>query len=88
MDGFFSQLPYKCHLFDTNATLKRWHLWEIDLRFALNSTPGWGGGRILAGRRTLEVRMIFCRSSGPCVGLPYQLGGDNISVLKKAHSPG
>ena len=19
----------------------RWHLWEIDLRFALNSTPGW-----------------------------------------------
>ena len=26
----------------TNATSKRWHLWEIDLRFALNSTPGWG----------------------------------------------
>jgi len=25
----------------TNATLKMWHLWEIDLRFALNSTPGW-----------------------------------------------
>ena len=30
----------------TNATsnrwhLSRWHLWEIDLRFALNSTPGW-----------------------------------------------
>ena len=25
----------------TNATSKRWHLWEIDLRFALNSTPGW-----------------------------------------------
>ena len=24
----------------TNATSKRWHLWEIDLRFALNSTPG------------------------------------------------
>ena len=23
------------------ATSKRWHLWEIDLRFALNSTPGW-----------------------------------------------
>ena len=20
---------------------QRWHLWEIDLRFALNSTPGW-----------------------------------------------
>jgi len=27
----------------TNATSKRWHLWEMDLRFALNSTPGWGG---------------------------------------------
>ena len=25
----------------TAATSKRWHLWEIDLRFALNSTPGW-----------------------------------------------
>jgi len=23
-----------------NAT-SRWHLWEIDSRFALNSTPGW-----------------------------------------------
>jgi hypothetical protein len=25
----------------TNATSKRLHLWEIDFRFALNSTPGW-----------------------------------------------
>jgi len=24
-----------------NATSKRQHLWEIDLTFALNSTPGW-----------------------------------------------
>ena len=24
----------------TNATSKRWHLWEIDSRVALNSTPG------------------------------------------------
>ena len=24
----------------TNATSKRWHLWEIDSRFALNSTRG------------------------------------------------
>ena len=35
MDGFFSQLPFKCHL------SKGWHLWEVDLGFALNSTPGW-----------------------------------------------
>ena len=25
----------------TNATSQSWHLWEIDLRFALNLTPGW-----------------------------------------------
>jgi len=25
----------------TNATIIGWHLWEIDLRFALNSTAGW-----------------------------------------------
>ena len=25
----------------TNATSKKWHLCEIDTRFALNSTPGW-----------------------------------------------
>ena len=25
----------------TNVTSKRWHVWEIDLRFALNSNPGW-----------------------------------------------
>ena len=30
MNGFSGQLPL-------NATSKRWHLWEIDLRFALNS---------------------------------------------------
>ena len=32
MGGFLSQLPYKCHP-------SRWRLWEVDLRFALNSTP-------------------------------------------------
>ena len=25
----------------TNATSKRWHLWEIDLRFAPGLPPGW-----------------------------------------------
>ena len=25
----------------TNATSERWHLWEIDLGFALNSTIEW-----------------------------------------------
>jgi len=26
---------------NANATSKKWHVWEIDLRFALNSTAGW-----------------------------------------------
>ena len=26
----------------TNATSQRWHLWEIDLRFAPGVPPGWG----------------------------------------------
>ena len=26
---------------DTKATRIGWHLWEIDLRFAFHSTPGW-----------------------------------------------
>ena len=41
----------------TNATSKRWHLWEIDLRFALNSTPGWDMMRI-ASR---DVRIALAR---------------------------
>ena len=36
MDGLWSQLPYKCHLEEVQ-------LWVIDLRFALDSTPGWCG---------------------------------------------
>ena len=40
---------------NTNATSKRWHLWEIDSRFALISTPG----------RLSEVDLIeaFCEDS-------------------------
>ena len=30
----------------TNATSKRWHLWEIDLRFAPGLPPGWLRGGI------------------------------------------
>jgi len=29
----------------TNITSKRRHLWEIDLRNSLNSTPGWRSRR-------------------------------------------
>ena len=41
----------------TNATSKRRHLWEIDLRFALNPTPGW-----LAGVKALS-RLASARES-------------------------
>ena len=51
MDGFFSQFPYKCH-----ATSKRWHLWEIDLRFALNSTARWSGLTNLARPGPLSLQ--------------------------------
>jgi len=30
----------------TDATSKRWHLWEIYLMIALNSTPGWQRARM------------------------------------------
>ena len=33
MDSSFSELSYKCRV-------EKWHLWEIDSRFAPNSTPG------------------------------------------------
>ena len=28
----------------SNATSQRWHLWEIDLRFAPGLPPGWREG--------------------------------------------
>ena len=46
MDGWLSQLPHKCYLEEVTFVE---HLWEIDLMFALNSTPGWlarGGGTL------------------------------------------
>ena len=27
----------------SNATSRRWHLWEVDLRFAPGLPPGWPG---------------------------------------------
>ena len=39
----------------SNATLKSWHLWEINLRFALNSTPGW----------TVKPPKMFCARNSP-----------------------
>ena len=46
---------------NTHATSKRWHLLEIDLRFALNSTPGWRCGRVWARAR-------YCRRSAAGCG--------------------
>ena len=48
----------------TDATSKRWHLWEIDSRFGLNSTPGWSErqvSRVLGevGTFTPTIRIQF-----------------------------
>ena len=44
----------------TNATSSRWRLWETDLRFALNSTPGRcrvaSGDSLAAGRMDTRGR--------------------------------
>ena len=47
----------------SNATSRRWHLWEIDLRFALNSTPGWSGVRPTAPRWELDT--LWATKSAP-----------------------
>ena len=52
--------------FHTNATSKRWHLWEIDLGFVLNSTPGWLRGEDTADRR--RARSGVGRLSSAAVG--------------------
>ena len=54
----------------TNANSKRCHLWEIDLRFALNSTPGlWGAdaGGYPRERERLKVRVYAKESERECV---------------------
>ena len=40
---------------NTNINPKRWHLCEIDLRFALNSALGWGGARTQNARSGASV---------------------------------
>ena len=41
-DGFFSQLPYKCHQHRV--------VWEIDLRFAHGLSPGWKRPKLASER--------------------------------------
>jgi hypothetical protein len=57
MDGF----SVNSH---ANGTLKRWHLWKIDLRFTLNSTPRWGRGAsaresLIWSHRSVEKRFVL-----------------------------
>ena len=47
----------------TNATRIGWHLWEIDLRFALNSTPG-RMSRVMAKPPAEEVLVRFAQRLG------------------------
>ena len=69
--------------FHTNATSKRWHQWEIDFRFALNSTPGW-----LSGHQ--DLRRIWRVLRGRIAGKPGQArcrARSTISPKTKASSP-
>ena len=72
MDGFLSQLPYKCHT-------EELHPWEIDSGFALNSTPGWLEQRIpissRLGKRCLREKVH--QYSGTIIGhrCGFQLRG-------------
>ena len=54
----------------TNATSKRWQLWEIDLRFALNSTSCWVFDQFCL-RLAIRHRAIWntIRQSSPDSGL-------------------
>ena len=47
--------------YHTNATSKRWHLWEIDIRFAPGLPPGWRG---LDGRGTRGWGLVGCDQAG------------------------
>ena len=51
--------------FHTNATSKRWHLREIDSKFALNSTLGWGG-RCRANMAHIRQSRPGIRVQSPC----------------------
>ena len=76
MDGFFSQPPDKC----------LWHLREMNLRFALNSTPGRRGtalcrleGPLLQPRSCehlfiIRVRECKSRSLQPPPSLKVRVG--------------
>ena len=47
----------------SNTTSQRWHQWEIDLRFALKSTPGWKGAegmRDADDLRFIIITHLFC----------------------------
>jgi hypothetical protein len=58
----------------SNAISKRWHLWEIDSRFALNSTPGWLGVFHDSGRER-QMRVNQQRFGRPRRGLSSCLAG-------------
>ena len=43
-----------------NTTSKRWHLCEINIRFALNSTTGWLGLRAMKQKNCWQVPAGLC----------------------------
>ena len=67
----------------SNATSRRWHLWEIDLGFSLNSIPGWTSTHLHIRTRATVY------SSGPtCVtgswkGKAQRVGHVRIGILAR-----
>ena len=62
----------------THASSKRWHLWEVHLRVALNSTPGWLLAR--GGRPALPG------IDPPRIHRAQPSSGDNPPLLQLAHT--
>ena len=55
-----------------DATSKRWHLWEIDVRFALNSTQGGASG---STRLISAILSIWMQKIGGNTGADQRLVG-------------
>jgi len=59
----------------TNATSKRWQLWDIDLRFALNSTPGLVSRNVSRSASHVQVFpsiWAFLKQQGGKLGLDVE----------------
>jgi len=69
----------------TNTTSERWHLWDVNLKFALNSTLGWFAPRTHTRRNSSD----FSNSTERTRHLPETIGSDTpTSPQSGIKSPG